>query len=131
MKTGLSLLGVVFMLLPLLTFPGVYAQETSYLQMKSDFQTLPSSAREMTGPLFWLHGDESRERLEFTVDKVAEGGNGMLCTESRPHCDWLGETWYRDVEIVLNQAKKHDMKVIILQPYCGGTRPPIIWLGHQ
>jgi site-specific recombinase XerC len=60
------------------------------------FRTLPLEARRWLGPLFWLHGDESRQRLESYVDKVAEGGNGCFTTESRPHVDWLGEGWWRD-----------------------------------
>ena len=37
-------------------------------------------ARRLTGPLFWLHGDdnETKERLEFYLDKVAEGGQRQL-----------------------------------------------------
>lgn len=85
--------------------------------MESDFLTLPQSVKQMTGPLFWLHGTETQQQLETWVDKVAQSGNGMLTTESRPHKDWLGEGWYRDLEIVINQAKKHDLKVIIFDDY--------------
>ena len=42
-------------------------------------------ARRLTGPLFWLHGDETPARLELELAKVAEGGNGTFTTESRPH----------------------------------------------
>ncbi|MGO8750969.1 MAG: hypothetical protein ACLQNE_33905 [Thermoguttaceae bacterium] len=64
--------------------------------LERQFRTLPLEARRWLGPLFWLHGDESRQRLETYVDKVAEGGNGCFTTESRPHVDWLGEGWWRD-----------------------------------
>jgi hypothetical protein len=67
----------------------------------------------LTGPLFWLHGDESRERLESYVAKVAEGGNGCFTVESRPHSDWLGPNWWRDVAICLEAAKKHNLKMWI------------------
>ena len=70
-------------------------------------------ARRLTGPLFWLHGDESQQRLESYVAKVAEGGNGSLTTESRPHIDWLGEGWFRDVGICLEAAKRHNLKLWI------------------
>ncbi len=59
--------------------------------LEQQFRTLPLEARRWLGPLFWLHGDESRQRLETYVGKVAEGGNGCFTTESRPHVDWLGE----------------------------------------
>lgn len=33
-------------------------------KLRRQFQELPVEARRLVGPLFWLHGDESRERLE-------------------------------------------------------------------
>ena len=81
--------------------------------LEKQFRELPMEARRLTGPLFWLHGDESKERLEMYLGKVAEGGNGCFTTESRPHKDWLGEGWYRDLGICLEAAKKHDLKMWI------------------
>lgn len=81
--------------------------------LQRQFVELPSKSRRFTGPLFWLHGDESKERLEFYVEKVAEGGNGCFTTESRPHVDWLGKGWFRDLEICLNAAKRHNLQMWI------------------
>lgn len=98
--------------------------------LEKQFRELPMSARRLTGPLFWLHGDESKERLEMYVEKMAEGGNGCFTAESRPHKDWLGETWYRDLKICLDAAKKHDMKMWIFDEKwwpsgeVGGKVPP-------
>ena len=86
---------------------------SDFSTVEKQFRELPLEARELTGPLFWLHGDESRERLEMYVGKVAEGGNGSFTTESRPHNDWLGPNWYRDVRICLDAAKKHGLKLWI------------------
>jgi hypothetical protein len=77
------------------------------------FVELPPESRRLVGPLFWLHGDESRERLQTYIEKIAEGGNGSFTAESRPHSDWLGEGWYRDLGICLESAKKHDLKMWI------------------
>ena len=93
--------------------PDLCTAEPSLATLELQFRELPTEARRLTGPLFWLHGDESRERLEMYVAKVAEGGNGSLTTESRPHSDWLGEGWFRDVSICLEEAKKHDLKLWI------------------
>lgn len=90
-----------------------YGAEPDLNQLEQRFRELPLEARQLTGPLFWLHGDDSRERLEMYVDKVAEGGNGAFTTESRPHTDWLGEGWFRDVAICLERAKKHGLKLWI------------------
>jgi hypothetical protein len=97
---------------------------------EKDFRELPKEARRLTGPLFWLHGDESQERLEMYLEKVAESGNGSFTAESRPHKDWLGEGWYRDLEICLNKAKRLDLKMWIFDEkwwpsqMIGGKVPP-------
>jgi hypothetical protein len=87
--------------------------EPSLADLEHQFRELPMEARRLTGPLFWLHGDESPERLQMYVEKVAEGGNGCFTAESRPHNDWLGERWFQDLGICLAAAKKHDLKLWI------------------
>lgn len=91
----------------------VTAGEPSLATLERQFRELPMEAKRLTGPLFWLHGDETRERLEMYLDRVAESGNGCFTAEARPHSDWLGEGWYRDLDICLQAAKKHDMKMWI------------------
>lgn len=81
--------------------------------LESRFRKLPMEARRLTGPLFWLHGDESPERLESYLERVAEGGNGCFTAESRPHNDWLGPGWYRDLGICLRAAKRLGLKMWI------------------
>ncbi|MCL1920554.1 MAG: hypothetical protein FWG50_05665 [Kiritimatiellaeota bacterium] len=85
--------------------------------LEGQFRTVPMEARRFTGPLFWMHGDEPQELLESMVDKVAEGHNGILTAESRPHKDWLGEGWYRDVAIVLERAKKNNLHLMLFDDY--------------
>ena len=87
--------------------------EPDFTVVEQQFRQLPLEARRLTGPLFWLHGDDSRERLEMYVAKVAEGGNGSFTTESRPHNDWLGPNWFRDVSICLEAAKRQGLKLWI------------------
>ncbi|MBU0639518.1 MAG: hypothetical protein KKB50_11685, partial [Planctomycetes bacterium] len=89
------------------------ADEPSMATLEKDFLDLPMQTRRLTGPLFWLHGDESPELLEMYVGKVAEGGNGCFTAESRPHSDWLGEGWYRDLAICLAAAKRHGLQMWI------------------
>ena len=97
--------------LPLFMVGLIAAEPLDDLQHR--FTNLPIESRRLTGPLFWLHGDESQERLELYVEKVAEGGNGCFTAESRPHEDWLGEGWYRDLAICLEAGKKHDLRMWI------------------
>lgn len=64
-------------------------------------------------PFFWLHG-ESKEVLIEYINKVYEANIRSICIESRPHPNFLGEQWWTDLEILLNEAKKLDMTVWIL-----------------
>jgi hypothetical protein len=102
----------------------------TFATIEKNFRELPMEARSLTGPLFWMHGDESKERLESYLDTITEGGNGSFTAESRPHNDWLGPRWFDDLEICLNQAKKHDLKMWIFDERwwpsqsIGGTVPP-------
>ena len=89
------------------------SSEAGFASLERQFHELPPEARRQTGPLFWLHGDDSKERLEMYVGKVAEGGNGSFTTESRPHTDWLGAGWWRDLDICLAAAKKQNLQLWI------------------
>jgi len=94
------------------------------------FREVPLESRRLLGPLFWLHGDESRQQLESELEKVAAGGNGCFTAESRPHPDWLGEGWFRDLQICLDAAKKHNLLMWIFDEKwfpsqgVGGKVPP-------
>jgi len=81
--------------------------------LEQQFTGVPMEARRLTGPLFWLDGDEGAERLRMYLEKVAEGHNGTFCAESRPHQDWLGEGWYRDLATCLDAARAHDLTMWI------------------
>ncbi|TWT85057.1 hypothetical protein CA13_65390 [Planctomycetes bacterium CA13] len=104
--------------------------EDNFAEVERHFRELPMEARYLTGPLYWLHGDESKATLEHYVEKIAEGGNGCFTAESRPHNDWLGEGWYRDLEICLDAAKRAKLKMWIFDEewwpsqMVGGHVPP-------
>jgi hypothetical protein len=101
-----------------------------FLDLERQFRDPPMEARRLTGPLFWLHGDESPDQLRATLQKVVEGGNGMFVAESRPHNDWLGPGWYRDLDVCVEFARRHNLQMIIFDDYwwpsqmMGGRVPP-------
>lgn len=64
-------------------------------------------------PFFWLHEGE-REQIPEYMEKIAQSGCRALCVESRPHEDFCGPSWWEDMRIVLEEAKKRSMKVWIL-----------------
>ena len=100
-----------------LAVTSVRSAEPSFQVLEKQFRELPMEARRLTGPLFWLHGDKSEEELKATLKRVAESGNGMFVAESRPHKDWLGEGWYRDLDVCVDFARKNDLKMIIFDDY--------------
>lgn len=76
-------------------------------------------------PFFWQHG-ESKELLEEGIDRIYESGIRALCVESRPHPDFLGDQWWRDLGIIIKRAESLSMKVWVLDDahfpsgYCNG-----------
>ncbi|MDE7266882.1 MAG: hypothetical protein K2N89_05390 [Lachnospiraceae bacterium] len=64
-------------------------------------------------PFFWQHGEEEAVLRKY-MGVIHDCGIGAVCIESRPHPDFCGEKWWRDMDIILDEAKKHDMKVWIL-----------------
>lgn len=61
-------------------------------------------------PLFWQHG-ESEETLREYVKAIYDANIRAFCIEPRPHPDYLGEGWWRDLDILLDEAKQRNMKV--------------------
>ena len=64
-------------------------------------------------PFFWQHG-EDEETLRKMMKVIHESGCKSVCIESRPHPDFCGEKWWTDMDIILDEAKKRNMKIWIL-----------------
>lgn len=64
-------------------------------------------------PFFWQHG-EDEATLRHYMDVIHRANCGAVCVESRPHPDFCGEKWWKDMDIILDEARKRDMKVWIL-----------------
>ncbi len=64
-------------------------------------------------PFFWQHGED-----EATLRKMMAAIHGAncraVCVESRPHPDFCGPKWWQDMDVILDEARKRDMKVWIL-----------------
>lgn len=130
MKTSLPATRSVILGLLLALPLAARATEPQLSALEQQFRELPMDAKRLTGPLFWLHGDETKERLESYLDRVAESGNGTFTAESRPHSDWLGEGWYRDLGICLESARRLNLTMWIFDEKwwpsqgIGGKVPP-------
>ena len=64
-------------------------------------------------PFLWMRGEEE-PILRRELAKIAECGIRAVCVEARPHDDFCGPGWWHDMDIVLDEAKKRDMRVWIL-----------------
>ena len=64
-------------------------------------------------PFYWQHGDHTATIPE-EVERIYKSGARAFCVESRPHKDFVGPGWWRDMDIILAQAEQRGMKVWIL-----------------
>lgn len=64
-------------------------------------------------PFFWQHG-ESSEVISAYMDKIYESGMKAVCIEARPHPDFVGDGWWKNLALIIDKAHEHDMKVWIL-----------------
>lgn len=81
--------------------------------MKRLTEVLQNKYKNYIFPFLWLHG-EDEEILRDYVRKIYESGIKALCIEARPHPDFLGNKWWKDVDAIMDEAKKHNMKVWLL-----------------
>ncbi len=64
-------------------------------------------------PFLWMRG-EDEEIIRTEIGKISEAGIKSVCLEARPHPEYAGEKWWHDVDIVIDEAKKRDMTIWIL-----------------
>ena len=64
-------------------------------------------------PFLWLRG-EPEENLVQELERIYACGIRQVCLESRPHPDFAGPGWWRDVDVLLREAKARGMKLWIL-----------------
>lgn len=64
-------------------------------------------------PFLWMRGEEEHI-LREEIEKIYECGIRAVCVEARPHDDFCGPGWWHDMDIVIDEAKKRDMRIWIL-----------------
>lgn len=64
-------------------------------------------------PFLWMRGEEE-EVMRKEMEKIAECGIGAVCVEARPHDDYCGPGWWHDMDIIIDEAEKRNMKIWIL-----------------
>ena len=63
-------------------------------------------------PLCWQHGDHTDDLISY-VRRVYDSGCRAMCLESRPHPEFVRDGWWRDLDIILEEAKCLDMEIWI------------------
>jgi len=64
-------------------------------------------------PFFWQQGNH-HEKLSAQIATIQASGAQAFCLESRTHEDFGGETWWKDLDVILAEAEKRGMEVWIL-----------------
>ncbi len=64
-------------------------------------------------PFMWLH-EGGREGLSERIQRIRDSGCRAFCVESRPHEGFGKQEWWDDMEVILEEARKRDMKVWVL-----------------
>ncbi|NLD88710.1 MAG: hypothetical protein GX633_10715, partial [Clostridiales bacterium] len=64
-------------------------------------------------PFFWQHG-EPHERLKEEIDAIERSSVREFCVESRTHEEFGREQWWIDFKYILDEAKRRDMRVWLL-----------------
>ncbi|KHK97568.1 hypothetical protein LK09_11815 [Microbacterium mangrovi] len=61
-------------------------------------------------PLFWQKGGPV-EVVRTEMERIGDAGIGAVILEARPHPEFLEDGWWRDVDAVLEIARRRGMKV--------------------
>jgi len=61
-------------------------------------------------PLFWQKGGPI-ETVREEIERIGDAGIGAVILEARPHPGFLEDGWWRDVDAVLEIARRRGMKV--------------------
>ena len=64
-------------------------------------------------PFFWQHG-EDEETLRRYMGAIYDANIRAVCVEARPHPDFAGTKWWEDLDIIMDEARKRNMKVWVL-----------------
>ena len=64
-------------------------------------------------PFLWMKGESHKTIAEY-LEKIAGADIHEVCLESRPHPDFCGEGWWRDLRFVIDECKQLGLKLWIL-----------------
>ena len=62
-------------------------------------------------PFLWIHGEEEAILRKY-MEAIDSAGIKAVCIESRPHPDFLGEGWWHDLDVILDEARKRGISIL-------------------
>lgn len=78
-------------------------------------RVLTDDTKQAVAPFLWVHGStDGEDRLREMVGRIQESGIDALCVEARPHDDFNGEGWWRDLGVILDECKARGMRMWLL-----------------
>ena len=76
-------------------------------------ENLKDKQHNYIAPFLWLDGEKA-DQIINEIEHIYESGIRSVCLESRTHEDFLKEHWWSDIKIILDECKKRNMNVWIL-----------------
>lgn len=64
-------------------------------------------------PFLWMRGEDHATIREY-LEQITASDIHEVCLESRPHPDFCGEGWWRDLAFVIGECKRLGLKIWIL-----------------
>ena len=64
-------------------------------------------------PFLWLKG-ENNETIRKELDAIEACGIREICLESRPHPDFCGSGWWKNLDFIFSEAESRGMRVWVL-----------------
>ncbi len=64
-------------------------------------------------PFLWQRG-ETEPVIREEMARIQAAGIGAVCVEARPHPDFYGPRWWRDIDIIMEEARARGMRVWLL-----------------
>ena len=74
---------------------------------------LDGKQQDYIAPFLWLHGEEDA-LIVNEIQRIYDSGIRSVCLESRVHEDFGKEGWWSDICLIMEECRKRDMKVWIL-----------------
>lgn len=64
-------------------------------------------------PFFWLKSNK-KDSVITELDRIEKSGARAFCVEARPYAEFATEAWFKDLDVIMEEAERRGMKVWVL-----------------